>query len=702
MIRLMIICLSLISARLLYAQNTEIVVADSLQNESGQLGEALVTASLLSYDKYGSSFLVSQALRERVSSPIEMLNHIDGVVYNEFDNTIKVRTDSRVLLMVNGIERDLTYIKGIPSERVAKIEVINVPDAKYVAEGYKFVINYKLKTDWGGHDLNLHKFNMLAFENNGDDIIANEQPRLQYMFTGKKMSSYIKYGFADIHWNYPISYDKSYYDKFKVTTGGAGIKNPNDENSQIAHNFSSGLEYSISPHHTVACDVSYLMSDDLHTTSYNIIDDFVKSNVLKEVQQENSSNGNLRTSLIYKGSINSKLQLYSAIGYNYVSQDVYNGYELTDEFKCETAYKHEKNYLRGELDVAYRVNENLRVNVGYIGAWNHIRSKQPGWGNGVSTMNENRQHAYWGVDYTLTPKALLRFGCGTERINNISMSWNWLPQALFSYEVSDKSMLSINYSSKMVYPKMYQMTDTSYDIDKYVVFRGNRYLSPARLHSLSIQGVCRNNLIMGVNYDYTHHSIAELYQENADKIVNTYANANSHYLTGYVAYDWDLNANLSWRNVVQISFESICKGLYKTQCTNWMFNSELNYWFAPLNMRTSISYLRNMSKSPLLQGWNHVGQDYAMLSLQKGFWGNRIFATVSYIPPLNIGSRTVQKSVVDAGFYKHSISQNLRTYDNMFMVRLQFKLSSNKKRKPSVRTMEFMFEDETKKDKGLL
>ena len=98
MIRLMIVFLSLICVGHLYAQNTELVdVTDSLQNESVQLEVTLVTASLISHDKYGSIYQVSQALRERVSSPIEMLNHIDGVVYNEFDNTIKVRTDSRTI-----------------------------------------------------------------------------------------------------------------------------------------------------------------------------------------------------------------------------------------------------------------------------------------------------------------------------------------------------------------------------------------------------------------------------------------------------------------------------------------------------------------------------------------------------------------------------------------------------------------------------
>ena len=118
-------------------------------------------------------------------------------------------------------------------------------------------------------------------------------------------------------------------------------------------------------------------------------------------------------------------------------------------------------------------------------------------------------------------------------------------------------------------------------------------------------------------------------------------------------------------------------------------------------MQISLCYQRNMSTEPLLQGWNNIGLDYWMLSLQKGFWSDRIYASISYIPPIHIGVRTSQHNVIETDFYKHTIKQNLKTYDNMIMIRLHFRLSSGKQR-TSNGGLDFEFESERKKDKGLL
>lgn len=205
--RIAILIISICVASQLSAQSVDSLnIVDTLNNRIYNLDEVVVTAPVISQNKYGSTYLITESLRDKVSSPIQMLNHIDGVVYNEVDNSVKVKTDSRVIILVNGIEHDINYIMSLPPARIAKIEVINIPAAKYIAEGYRHVINYKLKNDWVGHDLYVQNYNMLSPGNNGGNFIANEQPRIQYMFTNKRMDFHIGYAYANIHWNYPISY----------------------------------------------------------------------------------------------------------------------------------------------------------------------------------------------------------------------------------------------------------------------------------------------------------------------------------------------------------------------------------------------------------------------------------------------------------------------------------------------------------------
>ena len=697
-----ILILHIFTAIQLYAQNDNSLHAvDTLNNSIIQLNEVVVTAPLISQNKYGSTYLVSESLRQKVDSPIQMLNHIDGVVYNEMDHSIKVKTDSRVLVLVDGIEQDINYIMSLPPARIAKIEIINIPAAKYTAEGYKYVINYKLKDNWIGHDLHIQNYNMLSPINNGKKVVANEQPRIQYMFTNQRIRFHISHVYANIHWNYPISYKKTFFNKLYTETVDTGPKNPNDNNIHIAHNISTGIDYTIAPDHTVVWKANYLNSVDEHTAIYNWHDAFLGGISYDESQQNKTKDNDFNTSLIYKGIINDSWTVYSAVGYNFIRQNSYNKYEQWSRYYSESKYDNLKNYVRGEVDVAYKVNEKLSFNAGHIGSWNEYCSKLLNFNDGTSQISENRQHTYAYLDYSPFSDALLHIGCGFERINNVSKSRYWLPQLSLGYVFSESFQLAIDYSSKTLHPKMYQITQTSYDVDEHVVFNGNPDLSPSRIHSVTIQGTFKDKIMMGTSYDYTDKYIADLYTVDFGKIIKTFTNADNHYITGYLAYDWDITDNLSWRNIAQISFESISRQTYKTQFTNLSFNSQLNYRIDPIKMQASLSYQRNMLKEPLLQGWNNIGQDYWMLSLQQIIWKDHIHASISCIPPIHWGVRTFQYNVVETGFYRHTIKQNLKTYDNMIMIRIQFRISSGKQRLSSG-ILDFEFESERKKDKGLL
>lgn len=700
--RLAILIILICTASQLSAQSVDSLnIVDTLNNRIYNLDEVVVTAPVISQNKYGSTYLITESLREKVSSPIQMLNHIDGVVYNEVDNSVKVKTDSRVIILVNGIEHDINYIMSLPPARIAKIEVINIPAAKYIAQGYRHVINYKLKNDWIGHDLYVQNYNMLSPGNNGSNFIANEQPRIQYMFTNKRMDFHIGYAYANIHWNYPISYKKSYFNRLTTATTESDTKNPNDNNINIGHNITTGLDFHISPNHTIVWKANYLNSVDNHEASYNWYDELSSGILYEETQQNKSDDDDFNTSLIYRGTINDNWSLYSAIGYNYIRQNTFNKYEQFNRYHSESKYDNLKNYVRYEADVTYSVNDQLSFNAGYTGAWNEYRSRSLNFTDDTSRINESRHRAYAYADYSPISNALLHIGCGVEHINNVNKSWYWLPQISFSWIFSESSQLMVDYSSKIIYPKMYQILKTSYNIDEYVVFNGNPNISPSRVHSLSIQGAFKDKFMMGVSYDYTHNYITDLYTFHNDIIINSCTNANHHYITGYIAYDWNITDNITWRNIAQISYETIFNQTYKRQFTNLLFNSQFDYWIAPIGMQTSLCYQRNMLKEPLLQGWNNIGQDYWMLSLQKGFWKDRIYASISYIPPIHLGVKTFQHNVIETDFYKHTIKQNLKTYDNMIMIRLQFRLSSGKPR-TSNSGLDFEFESERKKDKGLL
>ncbi len=163
---------------------------------------------------------------------MQLLGRLPGVDYNLVTNSISVRNDTKVQILVNGNQVEDSYLKALPPDRIDKVEVTYVPQARFAMAGYKYVIDIKLKPEYRGHDIYVGNFMMVsAGDNNGDDVVANEQPQAMYMYSGDKVDFNIGYAFAHIKWHYPLSYTKTYPGIADIFTDEYTEKSPNDRNS---------------------------------------------------------------------------------------------------------------------------------------------------------------------------------------------------------------------------------------------------------------------------------------------------------------------------------------------------------------------------------------------------------------------------------------------------------------------------------------
>lgn len=63
------------------------------------------------------------------------------------------------------------------------------------------------------------------------------------MYIGKKLKLDASYGYANIHWNYPITYQRVIGTTNEISQG-VSTKSPNDFNLQRMNNINLGLDYS--------------------------------------------------------------------------------------------------------------------------------------------------------------------------------------------------------------------------------------------------------------------------------------------------------------------------------------------------------------------------------------------------------------------------------------------------------------------------
>lgn len=333
-----------------------------------------------------------------------------------------------------------------------------------------------------------------AGNNNGENIIANEQPRIQYTYTNRKLDLNLGYVYGDINWNYPISYSKSYANNESMISNAYSAKDPNVQNSSKAHIVAASGVLNLSPSNLLVWQADYSRASNNNKNLFEwTINDGMSHDLYKEVQSDSSSNDKFNTAIIYKAAINEKLNLHSAVGYEYLNQNIHYAYDLLNSYNSRNSYTNIKDYIRGELDITYSNSELWSINMGYIATWNRYKSRSVVDNKTVSEITDQRHQGYLYFDYTPNKYWFLHIGSGAEFIRNTNIYrdrnyWNWLPQVSLSYTPSKKIQIVIDYSTKMEYPKMYQISNTYYDIDQWSIYRGNIDLTPSRTHSLSLPG----------------------------------------------------------------------------------------------------------------------------------------------------------------------------------------------------------------------
>lgn len=701
------VCVLMPISNIVSAQS--VIQPDSVASKEVQMEEAMVKAMLVRHDSYSDEYRMFPKLTQGATDVYDVLSRLPGVRYNRLSNTISVRMDNNVLIEVDGHRVTQEYLQALPLDRISRMQVVYVPSARYTTEGFRYVINIKLKSDYEGHDLYLGNYAMIsAGNNNGSDVIANEQPKAQYTYSGKKVDITAGYGLAAISWNYPISYSRDYKGLATVETGNVDEKSPNDKNTTDTHAANLGIDWQFGQNQTLSYRGTYRNDKVKHHSTYDITQNDMTNGMIDkstELSKENSKASDIAGALYYQGMFQNGWTIYSALGYDRMRDNL--NYEYSEgNFTNAAHYRNSKDYYRGELDFNYSISDLLTLNFGYRGVWNRYKTRDRESSMSLSDNQERRHNGYVFLDWAPKENILLHIGTGMETIHKKGLEErrNWvefLPHATATWQLSNQVQLMAEYTTKMEYPSLYQVSATLNPIDRWLTLRGNPLLSPSRRQTVSLQGTFWESLILGAEYVHVRNAITDWYEQTgANTYLKTFANARNQELRAFAAYEWAITEGLTWNNIVQWQWQHVGGNGLSNHASNISFHSNVEYWIKPAALLAGIEYMREMQKVPLLQGWQHYGQDLWQISLKKSFFDKSLSISLNYVPPIHSGVRTNQKSCVNTAFLNQNLSQNLKTYDNLLMVRISWRF--NKGRKKQRQVQEYEFGTENKQDKGLL
>lgn len=683
--------------------------ADSVISKTVELDEIVVNAALVKHDSRSDEYIMTSELCQGASSVYDVLSRLPGVVYNNIGNTVSVRMDSNVLIEVDGMQVSPEYLQALPVSRISRIQIVYAPTARYSTAGIRYVINVKLKNDFVGHELYASNYTMIsAGDNNGSDIVANEQPKIQYTYSGENVDLTAGYGYGTIHWNYPVSYSRNYIGIASVSTSETGPKSPNDQNGTNSHAANLGINWQIAPYQTFAFQGMFHNDKVDHKSFYDVRqlghNDGSEINY-RETAKEFSLTDEISAAIYYQGMFRNGWSIYSAFGYDRLRDRLsseYSGYDTNSLGRFREA----KDYYRGELNLNYSFNDATSINFGYRGIWNRYATFDRDDNLKISEYEDNHHNGYVFFDWTPGENLLLNFGSGVEAIRkkNFESSHNWLkilPQVTVTWQPSEKVQLMGEYMARIEYPSLYQVAGSYSYLDKWLSQTGNPQLTPSRNQTVSLQSTFFDSLIIGAEYIHSQNSITEWYEKSeGNSFLKTFTNCRNREFRAIAAYDWEIISGLVWKNIFQWQWKDISGHGLSNHAFNFSWNSNVEYWIDPIGLLARMEYSREMQKFPLLQGWQQFGQDLWQFSLRKSFINNSIAVSLNYVLPIHMGVRRNQQSCIETPLLNLKDNLNLRTYDNLLMFRIEWRF--NKGRNKQRRVHQYEFESEVKQDKGLL
>lgn len=706
--RLYLLVIAMIA--IVYTSSAQLVnQTDSVTTQITELDEVVIKAMLVRHDSHSDEYRMIPKLTQGASSAYDVLSRLPGVTYNNISNSISVRMNQNVLIEVDGHRVTPEYVQALPIDRISKIQVVYAPSARYTTEGIRYVINIKLKNDYTGHDVYVGNYTMAsAGNNNGSEWIANEQPKAHYIYSGEKVDVTAGYGFATINWNYPISYSRDYDGIASIKTREVNVCNPNDHNSTNSHVANLGIDWHVAPYHTLSLRGRFQSDNVNHQSTYDVIQKEEAHDIIDEYSEQSDESSKVNEAagaLYYQGMFQNGWTLYSALGYDRMRDRINHEY-CGDGFTNAEQYRNSKDYFRDELDLNYSFNDALTLNFGYRGVWNRYMSHDRKSSNTLSKNVEGRHNGYIFFDWSPRENFLLHVGSGLEAIhkNGLEQKRDWLeilPQLTATWQPSENAQLMAEYSTKMEYPSLYQVSVAPTAIDRWLIQSGNSQLLPSRLHTISFQGTFSELLIIGAEYTYTHNAIADWYEKlGSNTFLKTFTNARGQEFRAVAAYEWNIMEGLTWNNIIQWQWQHIRGHGLSNHTSNFLWRSNVEYWVKPITLLAKVEYLREMQKNPLLQGWQQYGQDLWQISLRKSFLSKSMSVSLHYVPPIHLGVRTNQKSCIYTPFLTQSQNLNLNTYDNLLMLRIEWRF--NKGRGKQRRVQQYEFDTDVKQNKGLL
>lgn len=593
---------------------------------------------------------VENSIASTGNSAFEVLEKAPGVNVDSNDN-ISLRGKGNLLVQIDGKNTPMTgsdlaaYLRGIPSSTVDKIEFITNPSSKYDAAGTS-IINIKLKKDQrkGTNGSVSTALGTGKFIKNNNSFSINHR--------NKKVNVFANYSFAYREFYNHLVLDRNFY------TNGTFEKAYLQDNF-LKFNFrnhiaKAGMDYYMNDKNVLGFSVGFISNrfdpkgdnsslilgndhqpdgsfttqnrsrDHWRNVSFNLNHKYTIDSLGSEITTDfdfiNYSNtslqnfktrnyeasGNLNNLDILQGDIGGNLNIYS------FKSDLTKN--LKKRWKLEAGIK--TSFVKADNDLKF-FNASSGVPELDLNKTNHFIYEE-----NINAVYGNASKKWDKFSATFGLRAENTNVTGTQLTTNQVNKKNYtqlFPSAVFSYDITDKNNLEINFSRRITRPSYNQLNPFKFYLDPTTYKAGNPELNPQTTMNYELTYSLNSKYFATLSYSKTNNNITDVIKpvfENGENItVQTNENLSSASYFGLyliapvkVTKWWDMNNSANFYY-----------GSYTGNVSGTQINNKGNFTF---NLNSINSFKLGNGFTAELTGNYRAREVYAYMDVQPNWYLN--------------------------------------------------------------------------------
>ncbi len=450
-----------------------------------------------------TTFFISPKMQESSNLGTDILRLLPGVAV-DLQQNISLEGSRNIIILVDGKERDGSYLSQLPASKIDKVEVISSPPARYDASVTGIINVLLTQNDDSGWDGHVYA----EIPASGSEVFLTPAYSLNYGFG--KVNLFTSYNGDLRRFNITETYERTVFDNPESTT----ITSMQILTQKTwSHKFHYGADWYLNDRNQLNFYGFYNpYSQELDGTT-ELLATGINPGYRKAEKNDDDINHSLFHSLWYKHIFNKTTGHDITLETSQHTLRAVNSTTYTDTetgSSVENKMQPDNRSMHIRLDYSLPLGKSTKISTGMQGRFRALNDKN----QENFSYRENVYAGYGGFSFSnskLETSVGLRIEYASKKLPGqepVSW-WHLLPNASVKHNLNNGHSVAFNYRRSLYRPGFYQLNSNISTDDPFTYSFGNPNLQPEQINHAYLEYSGRfNNHFLSTRLFYRHISDA--------------------------------------------------------------------------------------------------------------------------------------------------------------------------------------------------